>query len=209
MAYGIKTEDVTLDIEDEVSNLDFQARLQDLMLTFTTILIIQNRKEEALYWLDRCILICEKYKYLQTRSILTLMVASIFLSDKSKVYSDVWEKAHEALNMFTNQADKEGKAETNLMLAMIIRKKPQRLCKADSLRLKKQPRSDNIFETGSERQPKMVKNSSSLKKLKEDERNYLNVAMQYFIELRHQYGISRVALALSTRDFETDMQNKQ
>jgi hypothetical protein len=207
MMFGVSHPDSLLDEGDEISVLEFHSKLQDLMLTFPTILIIQNRKEEAQYCLERWIFIWEKYKFLHTRARLTLIVASIYLNDKNRVYSDAWEKAHEALNMFTNLQDKEGKAETNLMLAMIIRMKPQRAAKNDSLFLKRQPRSD-LTETHFERLPKMNKASSSLRTLKEDEKNYLKVAMQAFVELKHQYGIARVSLAVAIRNLE-GLQSKQ
>lgn len=46
--FGVKTSDVSLDSDGYTAKY-FNTQLQDLMLTFPTLLIIQNRKEEALY----------------------------------------------------------------------------------------------------------------------------------------------------------------
>ena len=83
-----------------MENQKFNSCLQDLMITMPTLLIISNRKEEAYFVIERCILICEKYGYEYTQAKLILMVASIFLNDKNRDHNEVWEKAHEALNMF-------------------------------------------------------------------------------------------------------------
>ena len=94
-------------------------KLIDLMLTFPTLLIIQNRKEEAVYCIERCIVICEKYQLMNTKAILTLMMAGIFLNDKHREYSDVWEKARNSLNLFIDLKNIEGKAEANFLLGML------------------------------------------------------------------------------------------
>lgn len=206
--FGVKTSDVSLDGDGYTAKY-FNTQLQDLMLTFPTLLLIQNRKEEALYWLERCIVICEKYKFLLTRAKLTLMIASLYLNDKDKSHDDVWEKAHEALNMFVNLQNREGRAESNFLLGMILRKKHKRALKSDSLRLKKQNKSDNIFELHSDFQPKMHKSSSGRKPFKEDDKNYLEVARQHFIELKHQYGIARVSLAIAIRRLEIGINTKE
>ena len=93
-----------------------------MMITLPTLFIILNRKEEALYWLERCIIICEKYKYNKTKAKLILMIASLYLNDKQKSFNETWEKAHEAMNIFLQLQDEEGKAETTFMLGMICRK---------------------------------------------------------------------------------------
>ena len=35
--------------------------IKDMMITLPTLFIILNRKVEAFYWLERCIIICKKY----------------------------------------------------------------------------------------------------------------------------------------------------
>lgn len=174
-------------------------QLQDLMLTFPTLLIIQSRKEEALYYLERCILICEKYRFLQTKAILTLMIASIYLNDKHREYADVWDTAHEALNLFSTLSFNQGVAETYFLIGMIFEKKLERNVKTDSLKLKRMPKSENI---GFNKMPKIQKSSSAMHKISYDEtieereRKDFEMARQKFIELKHEYGIARVSLAI-------------
>lgn len=50
---GLSHAESFLDEEDKISVTEFHSKLQDMMLTFPTILIIQNRKEEAQYCLER------------------------------------------------------------------------------------------------------------------------------------------------------------
>lgn len=47
------------------------------------------------------------------------MIASIYLNDKQKSFGETWEKAHEAMNIFLQLHDEEGKAETHFLLGMI------------------------------------------------------------------------------------------
>ena len=206
--FGFKPKDVELDTMGHSAQV-VNSQLQDLMLTFPTLLIILNRKEEALYCIERCILICEKYKFLKTRAILYLMIGSMYLNDKDKSYEDCWEKAHQVLNMFINLNNKEGIAEANFLLGMIIYKKPKRAKKSDSLKIKKQSRSDLKFDNSFELLPKMSKTSSALRSFKQqkDEGNYLEVAKQYFIELKHQYGVARVSLAIAMKKVDCNLDN--
>ena len=126
---------------DQLEN--FKSHLKDLMLTFPTILIILKRKEEALYYLENWLSIWKAFNYYRIEAILHLMIASLYLNDKTKSYTETWEKAYKAMNLFIDLEDKEGKAETNFLLDIIISKKEHLLHKNDSLRLKGKIKSEN------------------------------------------------------------------
>lgn len=53
---GMSPHGVDLDFDPDY-NQRIMYKLEDLMLTFNTLLIIMSRKEEALYCLERCIMI--------------------------------------------------------------------------------------------------------------------------------------------------------
>lgn len=178
--------------------------LKDLMLTLPTLLIILNRKEEALYCLERCIIICEKYKYTKTKAKLILMIASIYLNDKHKSFGETWEKAHEAMNLFLQLHDEEGKAETHFLLGMICRRKPRSSGKQDSLKLKKQSKSDHKIDFEFESNIKLHKSSSSTNPKREDEMSYLETSRQQFFKLGHKYGMARVSLAIAIKKIEQE-----
>lgn len=129
-----------------------------------------------------------------------LMIAGVYLNDKQKEYADVWNKAHEAMNLFVNNDQKEARAEANFLLGMISIKKSNRGIKSDSLKLRKQPKSELSFGSSFEPTPKITRATSNIKqRLSEDEDNYLKLARQQFIELKHDYGSARVSLALAIR----------
>ena len=132
------------------------------------------------------------------------MIASIYLNDKHKEYEEVWEKAREALNMFIDLNNLEGRAEAHFLIGMLFKKKIKRSKKQDSLKLKKQPKSEMKFDKSFDSVPNIQRSSSNMRKISEEEKDYLEVALQQFVELKHKYGIARVSLAIAINTIESD-----
>ena len=131
------------------------------------------------------------------------MIAGLYLNDKLKSFEETWEKAHEAMNIFLQLQDWEGKAEATFLFAMIIRKKDKvKQHKSDSLILRKQPKSEYLTEEDLEFGTKMQRASSQAFSIKEDEMSFLESARQQFCDLKHKYGMARVSLAIATRYIE-------
>lgn len=189
-----------------LKNQSFKDKLQDMMITVTTIFIILNRKEEAQFIIERCILICEKYGYDITRGTLTLMLASLYLNDRSKTYEDVNEKAHEALSIFIQIDNIEGRAETNFLFGMISKKKILRKHNSEGLKLKEKSKSDMFTKKMLEHEPLMQKGKSiTVQIASKDDKTYLDVAKDLFQRMSNIYGVSRVSLAIAIRLMEQDV----
>ena len=164
---------------------------------------ILNRKEEAFYCLERCIIIWEEFNYIKTKAKLIMMIAGLYLNDKLKSFEDTRNKAYEAMNIFLELEDWEGKAEANFLLAMITWKKDKvKQHKSDSLILRRQPRSEYLTEEDLEFETKLHKTLSQVSSIKDNEMSFLESARQQFCYLKHKYGMARVSLAIATRYIE-------
>lgn len=178
------------------------SKLKDLMLTFPTLLIILNRKEEALYILEQCWFICDRYKFSNTKAILTLMIASIFLSIKEKTHEEVWDKAQEALNLFALDKDNEGKAEATFLLGLVLWKKPIHKNFREDPFLQRQNQSQITPDINLDNILQFKKTNSHVETLLEEDQDYLEAAKGYYHNLKHQYHLSRVWLAIAIRKIQ-------
>jgi hypothetical protein len=130
------------------------------------------------------------------------MVASMYLNDKTKDYSEIWEKAQEALSLFINLSHMEGRAEANFLIGMIHKKTAKRM-KMGTLKLKHQPKSEFVTNKKTDFDPRLNKTSSDLIQFKDEEKNYLNVSKRMFAEMGNDYGFARVSLAIAIRHMDS------
>ena len=94
------------------------------------------------------------------------------------------------------------------MFAMIIRKKEKtKYNSSDSLPLRKQPRSEHLSDEDLEFALTMHRVPSHSYSIEEDELSFLESARQQFWNLKHQYGMARVSLAIAVRKMELADQN--
>lgn len=147
-------------------------------------------------------IICEKYHFNETRAILLLMIAGIYLNDKHRDYNDVFLKAKSSLNLFIDFSLVEGRAEANFLLGMLSKKKIKHSGQPELIALKKQPKSELHFESEFDQIPNIQRSASGFRQVSEEGKNYLNVARQQFIELKHDYGLARVSLAMAMCELE-------
>ena len=76
------------------------------------------------------------------------------------------------------------------------------MVKPEIINLKRQPKSEMKYESNLDLIPHISRSASGLRQVTEEEKNYLNVARQQFIELKHDYGLARVSLATAMCELE-------
>lgn len=103
--------------------------------------------------------------------------------------------------MFIDLNNIEGKAESNFLMG-VLRKKKIILGKSEMIELKKQSKSENKFKTVFDKIPSIQRSVSNLRTISDEEKNFLEVSRHQFIDLKHDYGIARVSLAIAINMLE-------
>ena len=72
--------------------------IEDLIITVPSLLQLMEWREEAIYMIERCVMICEDCDLKTTLGKLWIIEASLYIQGDR--FKDAWACGYKALNMF-------------------------------------------------------------------------------------------------------------
>ena len=105
---------------------------------------------------------------------------------------------------FYNCKMKKDRLKQNLCLEWFTENKPRKPAKSDSVKLKRNDKSEDTLDLDFDPGVKMHRTALNTASIREDEMSYLETARQQFFKLNYKYVVARVSLAIAIKKIEID-----